>query len=107
MASPPAASPLTGGVLMRTKAFAAVLLVLVAVVVLSATRNTPVRDALLAKPSAAEAALDRVLPEVRFEWVPFDKAIELLETQSKARLLVDWPRLGNAGFDRRTPVSLC
>jgi hypothetical protein len=91
---------------MRTKAFAAVLLVLVTLVAFSATRDTPVREVLLAKPSPAESALDRVLPEVHLERMPLEEAIRRLESVAKARILVDWSALDRALIDGKAPVEL-
>lgn len=91
---------------MRTRLFAAVLLVVVCVVALSATRDTAVRDALVPAPSPAEAALDRVLQEVQFENLPFEQAIARLQAAGQARLVVDWPKLHSLGFDRKAPVQL-
>src|SRR5687768_12102991 len=91
---------------MRTKVFAAVLLVVVGVVALSATRNTQVREALLPTPSAAEAALDRVVPDLHFEALPFDEAIRRLEVAAGVEVRVDWARLRHTGFDCKAPVQL-
>src|SRR4051812_42358122 len=91
---------------MWTKAFAAVLLAAVTLVAFSATRDTAIRKALLPNSSPAEAALDRVLPEVQFDGLPFDEAISRLEQVAKVRLLVDWPRLDAAALNRKAPVQL-
>jgi hypothetical protein len=97
---------------MWTKIFAATLLVLVALVAFSATRDTPVRDALLPKPSPAEAALDRVLPEVQIVDVPFDQALERLKALSGVELAADWEELeatvttSGSLFQRQRPVRL-
>jgi hypothetical protein len=94
---------------MWTKVFAAVLLAVVMLVAFSATRDTAIREGLLPNPSPAEAALDRVLSEVRIVDVPFEQAIERLKAVAQAEISVDWERLDprwGGGFDRKASVRL-
>src|SRR5829696_803341 len=95
---------------MRTKVFAAILLVVVTVVGLSTVRQTPIREALLPRQSPAEVALDRVLPQVDLDGVPFDEAIKRLEGLAGVQIVVDWEKLQaegpDSGFDPKAPVLL-
>ena len=57
-------------------------------------------------PSAAEQALGRVLPEVRFEHTPLEEAIATLARQVGAPITLDRPALQAAGVDPAGPVDL-
>jgi hypothetical protein len=57
-------------------------------------------------PTAAELALERTLPEVRFEFVPFDEAVQTLQRLSGTPINVDWPALKAAGFSPTSLVKL-
>jgi hypothetical protein len=57
-------------------------------------------------PSAAEQALGRVLPEVRFEGTPLDEALATLAKQGGASIVLDWPALESAGHDPTQRIDL-
>lgn len=47
--------------------------------------------------------LDTVLPEFRFEELPFEVAIEFLSDITRVKIIVEWREVG---FERDHPVSL-
>lgn len=53
-----------------------------------------------------EAALERVLPEVRFESQPLDQAVEYVRDALKANVVVYWQSLSQHGIERDAPVTL-
>jgi hypothetical protein len=56
------------------------------------------------KPGAA-AALDKLLPEVKFDAVAFREVINFLRDVTKANIWVNWRALEAAGIDSGAPVS--
>lgn len=50
-------------------------------------------------------ALDRRLPELSFDAVPFSDALEALKDAAGLNLFVDWKTLEAAGIDKTTPVT--
>lgn len=56
--------------------------------------------------SPAEAKLDAVLAEVRFERTPLGDALDRLGRQAGANLLVDWQAIEGAGIRRTAPVTV-
>jgi beta-lactamase regulating signal transducer with metallopeptidase domain len=55
--------------------------------------------------AAMNTAMDRILPELKFDGVPFADVMESLRDQTNVNLLVDWRALEAAGIDRNTPVT--
>ncbi|HMO25383.1 MAG TPA: hypothetical protein PKB10_03870, partial [Tepidisphaeraceae bacterium] len=56
--------------------------------------------------SEARALLDRELPELRFDQVPFADAIEFLRDSTQANIFVNWRAMELEAVDRNAPVSL-
>ena len=56
--------------------------------------------------AALQAALAKVLPEVKFDNVPFSTVVDSLHEQSGANLVVSWRVLESAGIDHSTQVSV-
>jgi bla regulator protein BlaR1 len=55
--------------------------------------------------AAARAALQKRLPEVRFEAVPMTDVVDFLRDVTTANITVNWRALEAAGIDRQAPVS--
>jgi Flp pilus assembly secretin CpaC/tetratricopeptide (TPR) repeat protein len=53
----------------------------------------------------ARAMLDRQLPDLRFDQVPFTDVIEFLRDSTQANIFVNWRALEAAAIDRNTPIS--
>jgi hypothetical protein len=53
----------------------------------------------------AQAALDRSLPEVRFDAVALGDVFAFFQDAGGVPIDVDWKRLASAGIDRSTPVT--
>jgi hypothetical protein len=54
-----------------------------------------------------EAALERTIPELRFENVGFSDVVEFLRSASdNPNMVIEWRALEAAGIDRNAPVSL-
>jgi hypothetical protein len=56
--------------------------------------------------SADDDTLDRRLPEVRFDGVPLEKAIDSFREQLRANLVVNWDAMHQAGIEKSTPIKL-
>lgn len=54
---------------------------------------------------ASEAALDRVIPAIDLDEVPFDEAVAKVEQLGGTRLIVDWDALARTGWSRTSPVT--
>jgi hypothetical protein len=85
---------------MRTRGWIATVVIVVAATAagLFLRRDPP--------PCAAEQALGRVLPEVRFDETPFDQAVAALSRQAGTDILIDVPALQAARVDAAQPVDL-
>lgn len=57
-------------------------------------------------PSAAEQALGRVLPDVRFDATPFDQAVATLAREAGSDIYIDRPALEAGGIDPAKRVDL-
>jgi beta-lactamase regulating signal transducer with metallopeptidase domain len=55
---------------------------------------------------AVAAQLDRKLPEVSFDAVPFSDAVDFLRDVTSGNIFVDWRALEAAGIDRNAPVTV-
>ncbi|MCC7350285.1 MAG: hypothetical protein IT446_06920 [Phycisphaerales bacterium] len=55
--------------------------------------------------AATRAQLERKLPELRFDQVPFGDVVGFLQDVSGANIFVNWRALEAAGIDRNTPVT--
>ena len=55
---------------------------------------------------AAQAQLERPLPELNFEGVAFSDVMDFLRDVSGANIFVNWKALETAGIDRTAPVTL-
>jgi hypothetical protein len=64
------------------------------------TASPPLRET-----SAADKAVNLVLPEVDLEGIPFSRAIEQIQKQSPVPIIVHWDKLAAAGLDATSPVS--
>ena len=53
-----------------------------------------------------QAALDKQLPEAKFDNVPLSDVVDFLRDVTGANLVVQWKRLEQAGVARDTPVTL-
>ena len=58
------------------------------------------------KNQQVKAALDRAIPEVRFEGVPLSDAIDFMRDVTGANILVDWRALSRAKVDKNAPVTV-
>ena len=54
----------------------------------------------------AERELDRVLPAVDIEAMPFKRAVDEIQKLTPAKITVDWKPLIEYGFDRKTPITI-
>jgi beta-lactamase regulating signal transducer with metallopeptidase domain len=59
-----------------------------------------------AKNTAAQAILDRQLPEVNFNMVGLSDALEFLRDVSGANMTIQWKALEAAGIDKAAPVTI-
>lgn len=55
---------------------------------------------------ATMATLNRTIPELRFDGVPFGDVIDFLRDVTGANIFVEWKALETAGVDRTTPVTV-
>ena len=55
---------------------------------------------------ATQAQLDRKLPELKFDAIPFADVIDFLRDVTGANIEVRWRTLEAAGIDRNTPVTI-
>jgi hypothetical protein len=53
-----------------------------------------------------DADLDRIVPQIRFDKTPLDKAVETLREMTHLNYDVRWKVLEAAGIDNKTPVTL-
>jgi general secretion pathway protein D len=53
----------------------------------------------------AAALLDRQLPELRFDQIPFADVIEFLRDSTQANIFVNWRALEASAIDRNTPIT--
>lgn len=60
----------------------------------------------MAEQRTVQQRLDRKLPEVRIENLPFSKAIDELRARSGGNIFVNWKALEMAGVDRNAPINL-
>ena len=56
--------------------------------------------------AAAQATLDRLLPELTFDEVAFADVIDFLRDITNANIFVNWRAVEGAGIDRNAPVSV-
>ena len=56
--------------------------------------------------AATQAQLDRKLPELRFDAIPFSDVVDFLRDVTGANIEVRWRTLEAAGIDRNTPVTI-
>ena len=54
----------------------------------------------------AKAALDRVVPELKFRAVPLSDTIDFLKDISGVPFIVDWDALAKAGVKKTSPVTV-
>jgi RNA polymerase sigma factor (sigma-70 family) len=71
-----------------------------------ATPAAAAEPAAPAAPAQWPAALDRVIPEVRFADVGFADTIDFLRDVSQVNFFVDWQALSAVGIDRNAPIAL-
>jgi hypothetical protein len=55
--------------------------------------------------AAVHAALDKRLPELRFDNVGFSDVVDFLRDVTGTNIFVNWKKIEAAGIDRNTPVS--
>jgi beta-lactamase regulating signal transducer with metallopeptidase domain len=55
--------------------------------------------------AAIKAALDRRIPELHFDAVPFDRVIDDLQDRMNVDIFVEWPALERADIARNAPVT--
>ena len=75
----------------------------------SSARRTASAGAVAAPPSssaAAKAALERRIPEVKFDDANFADVVDFLRDTTKQNIFVNWRALEAAGIDRATPVGI-
>jgi len=53
----------------------------------------------------ADEAVNRVIPEVDLEGIPFNQAVEKAQKFSSVPIIVHWEKLAAAGYDVRLPVT--
>jgi hypothetical protein len=63
-------------------------------------------NSLLAQDVSTRSALNRTLPEVRFDGVPLADAIEFLRDASGANIVVNWRAIEMLAIARDTPVTM-
>lgn len=56
--------------------------------------------------NAAKALLERKLPEVKFDGVPFADVVDFLRQITSTNIFVDWRSLEAAGIDRNAPIAM-
>ena len=55
--------------------------------------------------TAAEEAINMVVPEIDLEAVPFSQAVEKARELSPVPIIVRWEKLAAAGLDAKSPVT--
>ncbi|MBK9127329.1 MAG: hypothetical protein IPM13_05970 [Phycisphaerales bacterium] len=50
--------------------------------------------------------LDTVIPEVRFDQVPFEQAVQFLQDMTQTNISVRWEKLKEAGVQQDVPISV-
>src|SRR5205823_11203618 len=68
--------------------------------------SSPSTAAHAPKVDPAQALLDRMLPEIRFDNTAFLDAIDFLRDIASANISVNWRSLEAAGIRKNTPVSV-